>query len=41
MPVRSFATKKDKDENELEAVAEAPVKKRRGRPPKVKPVEEA
>ena len=35
MPVRSFATKKDKDENDLESVAEAPVKKRRGRPPKV------
>ena len=36
MPARSFATKKDDKKTETEADAEAPVKKRRGRPPKAK-----
>ena len=36
MPARGFATKKDDKKTETEADAEAPVKKRRGRPPKAK-----
>ena len=39
MPVRTFATKKDKDADANVEASEAPVKKRRGRPPKAAKLE--